>query len=210
VTSTVDKRYSLTAACAKCPFRTDVPKYLRPERAREIARSIQGGSDFPCHVTTVQSEDEDGMGRLEDKVGVSRVCAGAIATMEREGNPNQMLRIAERIGLYNPEKIIAADLPVYDSLNNWVRSYFQEPTPTATVDGEILEYEHCGVVGEDCEDPAGYAYGSSVEDNDDEPTCNPFEDNCYSCGNLACAACRSDQWDDDDKACVHCAGQEED
>lgn len=196
------KRYTLRAPCNNCPFRTDVAPYLRPERAQEIAAALRQGGEFACHKTTVHS-DHDGEDVLVDDPSRSRFCAGALATMEREGASNQMTRIAERLGMYEPEKLNADALPVYASLTDWVRSYQQVDTVT-TEDGEVLEYEHCGVVEQDCEDPAGFGGGYGVYENDDEPTCNPLTDNCEGCGHLACGACRSEQWDDDGQFCVVC------
>lgn len=40
--------FKLRRPCPNCPFRTDVPPYLRGARAEEIARSIANGSDFRC------------------------------------------------------------------------------------------------------------------------------------------------------------------
>lgn len=193
---TPSKRYTLRAPCNNCPFRTDVAPYLRPKRAQEIAAALRSGGEFACHKTTVHVEDETGDDPLVDDPTRSRFCAGALATMEREGASNQMTRIAERLGMYEPDKLNATEQPVYASLTDWVRSYQDIPTVT-TDDGEVLEYEHCGVVEQDCEDPAGYGgYGGAYE-NDDEPTCNPLTDNCEGCGHLACGSCRSEQWDRD-------------
>lgn len=79
-----------------------------------------------------------------------------------------------------------------------------------TSDGEALPYEHCGTVGPDCEDPAGFASGYGAHENDDEPTCNPVTDECQGCGHPICASCRSEQWDDDGQFCVTCYEPEDD
>lgn len=192
----MDKRYTLRQPCNNCPFRPDVKPYLRPDRAQEIARSLREGGEFACHKTTVPVDTDDDGTDLADIPGVSRFCAGALATMEREGASNQMTRIAERLGLYNPDTLNADALPVYASLTDWVRSYQDIPTVTDE-DGNVLEYEHCGVVDDDCEDPAGYGGGyGGAYGNDDEPTCDPLMDCCEGCGHTACVACRSEQWDE--------------
>lgn len=49
-------------------------------------------------------------------------CAGALITMEREGSFNQMMRIGERLGFYDPADL-AMDAPVHDSLADWVATH---------------------------------------------------------------------------------------
>lgn len=204
------RRYSLRTPCAKCPFRTDVDPYLRAGRAEEIARSLHEGAEFPCHETTVTVETEDGdTARVEGPR--SRFCAGAMATMEREGNPNQMLRIAERLGLYDQEKAAAARKLVYRSLSDWVMAHVRAENPVPTVtdsEGNVLEFEHCGIVADDCEDPAGYAVGGSAMENTDEPTCNPLTDECEGCAKPACPSCRSAEWGPDGQWCVYCFNED--
>lgn len=188
--------YALRAPCANCPFRSDIDPYLRPERAQEIAQALIEGGTFECHKTVdYQNTDE------EDTPDTSHAqhCAGALLTMERGGTVNQMMRIAERLGLYDYERM-KDDAPVYAGLDVWVHAHREHAT------GELpdieLELEHCGVVGQDCEDPAGYAFGSTAYGNLDAPTCDP-NITCYSCGHIACEACRVEV--DDEILCVDCA-----
>ena len=101
--------YRLIRPCAHCPFRTDVTAYLHPERVLEIERSLIR-SEFPCHETT-GSEDENGNRRAgEDEAH----CAGALILLEKLERPSQMMRIAERIGMYDRKKLDLS-APVYDS-----------------------------------------------------------------------------------------------
>lgn len=37
------RAYGLVRPCPKCPFRTDVPPYLQPERVTQIATDVQNG-----------------------------------------------------------------------------------------------------------------------------------------------------------------------
>lgn len=194
--------FRLKKPCHHCPFRSDVPKYIRPERAQEIAESLYAGAEFPCHQTTEHVEHEDGSG---ETVATKRsaFCAGALITMEREGYSNQMVRVGERLGLHDHERL-DMDAPVYDSLTEWVRSY--RVIPTVTTDyGEVLELEHCGVVAEDCEDPAGYSMGGGAVENLDEPTCDPTK-GCSSCGATMCIACTAEDLNESGyPICVYCA-----
>lgn len=198
--STVDIRragFALTTPCHNCPFRTDVTPFLRPERAREIASELRRSGSFHCHKTT--SHDEDG--EVEHN-GREQECAGSLILQENDGAPGQTVRMAERLGLYDQSRM-NLDAPVYDSISAWVRAH-NEPSPTAVIDGEEVEYEHCGVVGPDCVDPAGFADAGGVHENDEPPTCHPDE-NCEFCGNPMCEECRSD-----DTTCVYCAEDEGD
>lgn len=206
------RRYGLRAACAKCPFRTDVPPYLRPGRAAEIAKALREGGEFPCHETTERRVDEAGEAYLADGAR-SRFCAGAMATMLTEGQPNQMLRIAIRLGWLDPDRLAAADIPVHPSLADWVRAHrlAEGEIPTVTLDdGEVIEFEHCGIVEDGCEDPAGYGGYGGYAPNDDPPTCNPLTDECAGCSRTACTACRSEHWNEPgDQFCVACWNDEE-
>lgn len=186
----VSTPYKLTTPCKRCPFRTDVTPFLRRERAKEIAGSIRVSGDFPCHKTTVPTDDGEDMQKAPD----SQQCAGALIIQEREGNLGQAPRIAERLGIYDPARL-AMDAPVFDTFTAFIRAQEGGAPDTVTTDnGEVLELEHCGVVGPDCEDPAGYSGSGGVHENDDEPTCDPRV-TCQYCGNAMCPACRGQDVD---------------
>lgn len=189
MSGSVSGRYRMKAPCESCPFRVSVKPYLTPGRALEIAESILQGADFPCHKTTRETDpDEDGGGDLEDWPG-AKVCAGSMGTQENEGRPNQMLRIAGRIGLYEPGRIDTSDL--YPSLREWVASYAAEP-----VDDDV---DHCAVAGPECEDPIGWGFGGSVLENP-EPGSSTAE--CEACGNVMCDACADPELPG---CCIYCA-----
>ena len=99
-------KFDLTRPCADCPFRTDKPFYLHPDRAREIAASE---GQFKCH-KTLDYADDDSPSDTEN----TQACAGAILMQEHEERPNQMLRIAERLGLYDATKMDRS-APVFKS-----------------------------------------------------------------------------------------------
>lgn len=107
------KRYALRGPCADCPFRADRPFHLHPARVDEIADALLEGDGFTCHKTVRYEEfvaDANHPG--------ARECGGSMATLEREGRPNQGMRIAERLGLYDPEQIDPA-APVHNSIDAW-------------------------------------------------------------------------------------------
>lgn len=103
-------KFDLVRPCPKCPFRRDcTPGWLGRARATEIADSLLAspGVTFACHETTHFTEDEAGED-VYDPNGSEQHCAGAMILVDREGVPNQMLQIAERLDLRNPETISEA------------------------------------------------------------------------------------------------------
>lgn len=113
--------FNLTTPCSSCPFRTDVPFFIRSSRAREIARVLTdhgglgngGGGTFPCH-NTVEYKD-CGDARTTPK---TNFCAGALIVMEKSGVANQAMRIAERLGMYDAGKL-NMKAPVFGSLREF-------------------------------------------------------------------------------------------
>lgn len=161
-------KFKLIRPCAKCPFRTDVPGYLRRERAQEIAESVANGAEFPCHETTVDDGDDNLIAGEN-----SQFCAGALITMEKAGGANQHMRIAERLGVYDAERL-DMEAPVYGSLHEFVNHH-----------GDGEEPECCSVVNVDCEAPAGLLVGGFVVAA--EVTGEVHE--CPTCGEPVCGAC---------------------
>lgn len=105
--------FNLHRPCPKCPLRTDIRPFLRPERAREIAEGLLADRYFVCHETVETEEDEDGE-PFEVNREEQEHCAGALIFLENHEQPHQLMRIAERLGLYRPEKLDRS-APVYES-----------------------------------------------------------------------------------------------
>lgn len=100
--------YNLKSPCEDCPFRKDRPFPLNRGRSREIHRGISNdGFGFACHKTTTE------LGRDSDHPKAEH-CAGALILAEKREQPHQMMRIMERIGLYDASKV-NMEAPVYDS-----------------------------------------------------------------------------------------------
>ncbi|WP_427007075.1 hypothetical protein [Pseudarthrobacter sp. H2] len=110
--------FALKRPCGNCPFWSDGTPFLDRERARDIADSLHADASFHCH-KTLQYGSEDGTGEVTED---SKHCAGALITMEREGHANQMMRIGERLGFYDPSAM-AMDSPVHDSLAERVATH---------------------------------------------------------------------------------------
>lgn len=113
--------YSLKTPCANCPFRTDVKPYITAGRVRDI---LTAPGEFYCHKTIKPQAGDGDDGDDGDVVDDSRavVCAGFLIVLENEGVPNQMMRIAERLGLYDPSKL-KMDAPVYGSVDDAIQAH---------------------------------------------------------------------------------------
>jgi len=83
-----------TRPCSNCPFLIEGGVRLHPERSAELIEAFEGDGHFHCHKTIDYSE---GGGRV---TGESQECAGSMILQVREqGQPSQLARVAERIGL---------------------------------------------------------------------------------------------------------------
>lgn len=118
-------RYDLRKPCSNCPFLRKSGVRLRPERAEEIAAyaTDSQGAMFPCHKTTVTSDDDD-VRRVTTRD--SQQCAGSLIFAEKQGCANQAARMAERIGFYDRRKLdaVAFDL-VFDDVDEMVKAQDQ-------------------------------------------------------------------------------------
>lgn len=105
-------KYDLVAPCGQCPFRYDIKGFLTPDRAEEILESITDlQQTFPCHKTVEYGEDDDSDFHIPS--ADEQHCAGAMIFLEKQNMPNQMMRIAERLGLYDRTKL-HMESPVFD------------------------------------------------------------------------------------------------
>lgn len=98
-------RFELKRPCPKCPFRKDCqPQWLGRARAAEIADALLGGTPgrtFACHETTHHDDESGEHVQRPDE----QHCVGALLLVESEGAANQMIQVAERLGLFDPEVI---------------------------------------------------------------------------------------------------------
>ena len=120
--------YRLTKPCATCPFRTDVRPYLRPDRVDEMEADLERG-EFSCHKTVrydSMREDDDGEPdfRTRDRRGEAH-CAGALILLEKLERPSQMMRIAERLRMYDARRL-DMDAPVFDTFDE-MREAMESP-----------------------------------------------------------------------------------
>lgn len=88
-------RYSMTEPCNECPYRKGSGFTYKSLVAH-------ASGEFACHKACDLSAD----GVYEEKSnGKTPHCAGALIFLEKQGRPHQMMRIAERLGLYDRTKL---------------------------------------------------------------------------------------------------------
>lgn len=93
-------KYTKTTPCSECPFLKEMAPFFSMERLREFADH----GTFPCHQTAeVQDDEEGGSGYVATDNSVA--CAGALIFNEKRDRPNQMMRICERLGMYDRTKL---------------------------------------------------------------------------------------------------------
>jgi len=111
-------KYNLKRPCKHCPFRNDIRPFLRPDRAEEIADSLVRG-EFPCHETLDYSDcGNDSAPQDTEKTAH---CAGALIMLEHMERPSQMMRICERLGMYDHRQLDMTS-PVFTSADDFIHA----------------------------------------------------------------------------------------
>lgn len=95
-------KYTQTVPCKECPFLKQFSHGYTIKRLWQFA-----SAEFACH-KTAEIDDESG-NYLATKESVH--CAGALIFLEKRDKPHQMMRICERLGLYDRRKL-KMDAPV--------------------------------------------------------------------------------------------------
>lgn len=93
--------YDLKRPCKECPFvcGTGTNVTLEPGRLEDIKNKLKSDSTFTCHKT------------LEMPKANQQHCAGALIYLEKIEQPNNMMRIMERLGGYDHTKLdMTADI----------------------------------------------------------------------------------------------------
>lgn len=89
-------KYTQTTPCKECPFLKTMSHAFTIKRLRGFADT----GTFPCHKSATISEDDEFLAN-ENSVA----CAGALIFLEKRNQPNQMMRISERLGMYDYTKL---------------------------------------------------------------------------------------------------------
>ena len=92
-------QYTMTEPCDACPFLKGTPLNKTLSRGR-IASMATG--EFACH-KACKADDESG--DLVPRNGKTPHCAGALIYLEKRNAPHQMMRISERLGMYDRTKL---------------------------------------------------------------------------------------------------------
>ncbi len=88
--------YKLTEPCDACPFLKGSGFTLR-----SLWEHASG--EFPCHKACDLDEEESVY--VEKQNGKTPHCAGALIFLEKRNKPHQMMRICERLGMYDRTKL---------------------------------------------------------------------------------------------------------
>lgn len=91
--------YEQTKPCPECPFLKENAKSYGKKRLEMYAQG-----EFPCHKTAKAVEQEDGPDEFIP-TAESQHCAGALIYLEKRNRPHQMMRICERLGMYDHTKL---------------------------------------------------------------------------------------------------------
>lgn len=88
-------RFDLTSPCKDCPFicNSSTNRSLDSERLKNIANDIRNDMSFTCHKS------------LDKPKSLQQHCGGALIMLEKENNPNQIMRTAERLRVYDYTKL---------------------------------------------------------------------------------------------------------
>lgn len=195
-------KHTVASPCRDCPFlaKFDTPggrEFLRPGRRAEFINGmLAGGADFPCHKTAELVEADDGETTDGFVAGPdSLACAGARLVLLRAERSSNMMRVEERLGLFDPEAFLDRNRRA----DVWTYGAIVDETD------EDDEIETCEVVGLGCEAPAGFVVGDGVQRGT-----VAAEYYCWSCGLAVCGACSEDHPDrPGERLCADCGEDDE-
>jgi hypothetical protein len=99
----------MTTPCDQCPFLIGSGFTYRSLVAH-------ASGEFPCHKACEVDEDEESetYGAYVERNDNTPHCAGALIFLEKQNKPHQMMRICERLRLYDHRKL-NMDAPVVSS-----------------------------------------------------------------------------------------------
>lgn len=103
-------RFDLKKPCKDCPFikGNSFEQSLSRQRVSLILEDIKDNKTFPCHKH--QSPEQN--------------CAGSALFVRKQGIPNSMLQIAERLGLGNPSKLsLRKETELYETEKQMIGAY---------------------------------------------------------------------------------------
>jgi hypothetical protein len=112
----VKRSWFLATPCADCPFLREGGIRLTSARVKEIAGGMLAtqGHTFTCH-------------KAVDR-GTKEHCGGALIFAEKHNNQTQMMRIAERLRLYDHTKL-RGHARVFDTLKEMLATALDARSP---------------------------------------------------------------------------------
>lgn len=94
--------YEMRSPCDQCPF-------LKGSGFTFPSLMAHASGEFPCHKKCDLDEEDSTYVEKRGKTRSGRDktphCAGALIFLEKMGRPHQMMRICERIGMYDRTKL---------------------------------------------------------------------------------------------------------
>ncbi len=90
--------FKLKRPCGNCPFRRGQGELFRLDLER--LEEIRKATAFQCHKTVNYSDD--GQPRSGEK---PQQCVGLMAVLHRQGEPNQIMQVAERLSALKPGEL---------------------------------------------------------------------------------------------------------
>lgn len=109
--------FKLKTPCQNCPFRTDVTPYIRVQYLKQV---LADRHVFVCHKTVDYSHFDKGR-----KTSDTQPCAGFLICMQHDNKKNDLMQLAERLGLYDPSKM-NMDAPVYKGAAAAIKAHEDE------------------------------------------------------------------------------------
>lgn len=95
--------FNVKKPCKDCPFIEGgtMNQSLSEGRIEEIKISLLSDQSFPCH-KTINYENREPQKEQH--------CAGAMIWLYKQGRPNQIMRIGERIGLLKESELTGKEM----------------------------------------------------------------------------------------------------
>lgn len=91
--------FTRNTPCPDCPFLVSNAQHYREGRLEQFA-----SGRFPCHKSAALVDDEEGTSEFVATKD-SLECTGSLLFQLKRGTPNQMTRIAMRLGMFDPDKL---------------------------------------------------------------------------------------------------------
>lgn len=88
-------KYNMTEPCDACPF-------LKGSGFQFRSLVTHASGEFACHKACDVNEES---GNFEARSEKTPHCAGALIFLEKQNRPHQMMRICERLGMYDRTKL---------------------------------------------------------------------------------------------------------